>query len=366
MAGLYFHIPYCRQACSYCDFYFSTNLGTRSNVLEAMKLELQNRREEWPNEIKVDTLYFGGGTPSLLSADELGELIETAHEVFPISDLKEVTVECNPDDVVDSWVQGIKGIGVTRLSIGVQTFNNDLLKLMNRVHNSEEAELAIESALKGKFHSNTVDLIYGIPGQSLDDLRKDLEKLLESGIEHISAYALTVEERTALAHRVNKGEVVPQSEEDYFEHFKLVSEVLRASGFEHYELSNFAKPGFKARHNSSYWSGDPYLGFGPSAHSYVDGVRSWNVANNHKYISEMKERGRAVAESEQLTEKDLFNEKVMTSLRTAGGIESGLLNEEGVARWRESGHLKEEDGRMKLTLEGMFISDSVISDFFRN
>lgn len=319
MPGLYLHIPFCKQACHYCNFHFSTSLKYKDELLVAMQKEIAFQKNYLPDQ-PLQTIYFGGGTPSLLSQDDLNRLFQTIHQHFDIVSKPEITLEANPDDLSLEKLQALKNTPINRLSIGVQSFAEADLQYMNRAHNAQEAKACIENALKVGFDNLTVDLIYGSPTTSDQQWEINMDALIEYGIPHISSYCLTMEPQTALAHFVKVGKAQPVDEEQAARQFEMLMQKMRESGYEHYEISNFAKPGWYARHNSNYWLGEAYLGIGPSAHSFNGQSRQWNVANNVKYLKAIKEnRFSDVYEIETLNSSQQYNEYVMTGLRTKWG-----------------------------------------------
>lgn len=318
MAGIYIHVPFCRKACTYCNFHFSTNLDRKNEYLHSLLKEIELRKD-FLNDNKIRSIYFGGGTPSVLSKGELLSIFERLSKYYDFNDLLEVSFEANPDDLTEDYIKDLGETPIDRLSIGIQSFNEKILQWMNRSHNSHQAVLAIENAQKYGFKKLTVDLIYGVPGRPLDQFREDLDRINKFGIHHFSAYALTVEPKTLLAHRIKKGIEKPPDETDTTEQFDFLMDYAQNHGYEHYEISNFAKPECRAVHNSSYWKGIPYLGLGPSAHSYDGQNRFWNISNNaiyHKKIS----NNELPHEMEELTLIDQFNEYIMTGLRLTEGI----------------------------------------------
>lgn len=318
MAGIYVHIPFCKQACTYCDFHFSTNLSNQDQLTQAICLEIEQRKKELDS--KPQTLYFGGGSPSILSDHNMILLMEQLNRHFDLSQLTETTIETNPDDHSEEKLAFWKSLGFDRLSIGIQSFVERDLRWMNRAHSAHEAVTCVAKAAEAGFEKHTIDLIYGIPNQSMKEWESNIGKAIDLGVNHISAYCLTVEAKTALAHRVNKGLDHEKSHEVIEQEFHLLQDHLKRAGFRQYELSNFTKPGFEAVHNANYWSGKPYLGLGPSAHSFDgESKRRWNVANNMKYIKGVPSN--SYTEGETLTETDRVNEQLMTSLRTAVGLE---------------------------------------------
>lgn len=372
MAGLYLHIPFCRQACHYCDFHFSTSLAKINPMIQAMKSELKSRAMEWKDEC-FETLYFGGGTPSLIAPELLSELIDTAKSSLYFESELEVTLECNPEDIDEDSLQAWRLMGINRLSIGVQAFDDHALTLMNRVHDATRAKYALQLA-KTYFERISVDLIYGIPGRSDEELMNDLSILLEFGISHISAYALTVESQTALERFIAKGVIEPIDEEQAVRQFNLIMDRLEDAGFLHYELSNYALPGHESRNNSAYWMRKPYLGIGPGAHSFKEHERRWNVSNNPSYIRALKE-GTSFFETETLSKRDHYNEYVMTALRTHWGVSLDYLTAAFGRAFKDyftmistpfilDNLLFEDEGVIRATRKGKFLVDGIASELF--
>ena len=321
--GLYIHIPYCKQACSYCNFYFSTQLKSIDDLVYALCKEITTRIDFWPKR-NLKSIYFGGGTPSILSGVHLAQIFKAIKSVYNTSSCLEITFECNPDDITSEKLEVWQNHGVNRLSIGIQSFYDNHLKLMNRSHNVEQAIKAIKQAKSHGFDNLTIDFIYGIPGQSDKDLIDNLSKVIEFDISHFSAYALTVEPKTLLAHKVEKG-IIKQTDDDTFKHhFDIIKSFARKNGYEHYEISNFSKTGKRAIHNSSYWNGEPYLGIGPAAHSFNGENRFWNVANLHSYIKGINGQGDYI-DKEVLSDADKYNEYLLTKLRTIEGVELEVI-----------------------------------------
>lgn len=318
MAGIYIHIPFCKQACHYCDFHFSTTMGKKEEMLRAISMELTLRKSEFANT-KVETIYFGGGTPSVLDTEEINQLIETVYAHYAVTKDPEITLEANPDDLSTQKINQLAASKVNRLSIGVQSFFEDDLKLMNRAHNAAEAESSIAEA-SIYFSNISIDLIYGIPGMSNKKWLQNIQKALSFGLPHISSYALTVEPKTALEKFIKKGgEIAPVNDSVAQEHYKILVKELAKEGFVNYEFSNFGKPEFFSKNNTAYWLGKKYIGVGPSAHSFDGEKRSWNINNNPKYIKAIT-KGEFPREIEELSVVDRYNEYVMTGLRTIGGV----------------------------------------------
>lgn len=371
MSGLYIHVPFCGQLCTYCDFHFSVSLSKIDEMVLAMMSEMHIRRDYLSGEA-IDTLYFGGGTPSILSISQLQSLIHAAQSEFGfvLSQLSEFTLECNPEDLSDEYLKGLKELGVTRLSIGIQSFNDNILKVMNRRHNAEKAIEAVQNAKNGGFTNISVDLIFGVPQCDDDMLFRDLQYLLELNTQHISVYHLTIEENTVLGWKKRKGIFSAVDEVVSDKQYKMVEDTLVHAGYEHYEISNYALPGYRAKHNSGYWNGTYYVGIGPSAHSF-DGVsRQWNVAGNIRYMDAIKS-GSSYFEREELTADECYDEYVMTSLRTAEGVVlSEIRRRWGADRlayfldsgrvFFDSGVLVREDDRVRIVSSKFLLSDNVI------
>ncbi len=325
MAGIYIHIPFCKQKCSYCDFHFSTNLQHKSNLIQAINKELEIRKNEISTPL--ETIYFGGGTPSILSEIELESIFETIYKNYSTKNLKEITLEANPDDLNKEKLNFLKSTPINRFSIGVQSFFEEDLKLMNRAHNAQEAETSIKLAQDFGFENITIDLIYGSTTTTNEMWKQNLQKAIALNVPHISSYALTVEEKTILDHQIKKGITKPVDEDRQNEQFQLLVDTLTSHDFIQYEISNFGKEDYFSLHNSNYWKGIHYLGIGPSAHSYNGKTRAWNIANNSKYIQTINEN-KLPQEIEVLNEVEQFNEMIMIGLRTIYGIDLDRINSE--------------------------------------
>lgn len=373
MSGIYLHIPFCRKACDYCDFHFSTSLGMKAHMVDAMCLELETRAKTWP-EKNITTVYFGGGTPSLLTEDELGRLMDKIRSLFNVSPEAEITFEANPDDITDEHLAGWKKHGINRLSIGIQSFFDRDLHYMERIHDASEAEKSVRRAQQAGITNISIDLIYGTPGLTDAEWKQNLQKAVDLDVPHISAYALTVEEGTPLAHRIRKKQKKAPSDDVQADQFLAMSQFLEQSGFVHYEVSNFAKPGMESKHNSSYWKGVPYMGVGPSAHSYDGRNRRMNMAHNAKYLM-AQEQGNRYFEEEILTDTDRYNEYLLTRLRTRQGLnkddfEQHYSTGEWVALLEELEELPEnylhvtEEG-ISLSREGLLHADGIAAELFR-
>ncbi|WP_307211011.1 radical SAM family heme chaperone HemW [Chryseobacterium lathyri] len=371
---IYIHIPFCKQKCSYCNFHFSTSLNFKDEMIRAMKTEIRLRKDELQSK-SLKSLYFGGGTPSILSADEIKSLIDEVLKYFSFDRDIEVTLEANPDDLDKSFLQQLAQSSVNRLSIGTQSFFEEDLKLMNRAHNASEAESSIKRAQDFGFENLSIDLIYGSPTSNLEIWKDNLNKTIALEVPHISSYALTVEPKTALENWISKGKVAGPREEEQNKEFYYLSDFLKDNGFEHYEVSNFAKPGFYSSHNSAYWKYNEYLGIGPSAHSYNGfDVRSWNVANNQQYIKKLH-AGILAKEEEILSQYDQFNEMIMIGLRTIWGVNLESLNnkfndqileyfQHEIKSRIEEGILIKENNHLKIPEKHWFMADGIASDLF--
>ncbi len=373
MSGIYIHIPFCKQACHYCDFHFSTSLKNYDKILSALKMELILRKGEFKND-KVKTIYFGGGTPSLLSVDDMEWLIGLIKIDYDVIENPEITLEANPDDLSEEKIIALANSPVNRLSIGIQSFFEEDLKLMNRAHNAEEAKNSLSIATR-YFDNISVDLIYGIPNASNEQWRKNIAMALSFGIPHISSYALTVEPKTALESFIKKGIIDNVNDETAQEQFLILVDELDKAGFIHYELSNFGKEGFFSKNNSAYWQGKKYIGIGPSAHSFNGKERSWNIANNAKYIKALQ-GGKLPNEVEKLSVTDRYNEYVMTGLRTVWGVSLEKIQqdfgEKYVAylkmqskKYIDQDLLYIEDETLRTTRKGKFLTDGIASDLFK-
>ncbi len=372
MAGIYIHIPFCKQACFYCDFHFSTSLKNKNEMILSLVKEIEIRKEELQNEI-IETVYFGGGTPSILSVDEIQTLIDAVYKNHNVIESPEITLEANPDDLSNEKIIELSKSPINRLSIGVQSFFEKDLKLMNRAHSSVEAKNTLSVAMD-YFDNISVDLIYGIPDCTNEEWRENIQTALGFGVSHISSYTLTVEPKTALETLIAKGKIKNVDEEKAQEQFYILIEELAKANFVHYELSNFGKEGFFSQNNSSYWLGKPYLGIGPSAHSFKGKERSWNLKNNTKYIKAIQENVLPI-EREILTEIDCYNEYIMTGLRTIWGVSfSKIKNDFGLKyitylekqsqKYIDKGLLYIENEILKTTQKGKFLSDGIASDLF--
>lgn len=384
MSGIYIHIPFCKQACHYCDFHFSTSMKKKDEMVLALAKEIQMRKSEFENDT-LETIYFGGGTPSVLTTDEIQFLIDAVYENYSVSENPEITLEANPDDLSKDRIRELSKSPINRLSIGIQSFFEEDLQLMNRAHNSAEAKKCLEEATR-YFDNISLDLIYGIPNMSNEKWQQNIETALSFGIPHISSYALTVEPKTALSKLIQTGKIAKPSDDLAQEHFAILVETLEKKGFIHYELSNFGKENYFSKNNSAYWLGKKYIGIGPSAHSY-DGIsRSWNVSNNSLYLKSLYEN-KLPSETEILSKSDRYNEYIMTGLRTIWGVSLERIEQEFGIAYLE--YLKKQSqkflddelleivtssdstfGRnriekiLKPTKKGKFLTDGIASDLF--
>lgn len=372
MSGIYIHIPFCKQACYYCDFHFSTSLKKKSELVNCIAKELELRKAEFKNTT-VETIYFGGGTPSLLTIDELQFLIDTVYKSYKVVENPEITLEANPDDLSSKRIHDLTITPINRLSIGIQSFFETDLKLMNRAHNAEEAKVCLEEATR-HFDNISLDLIYGIPGATNTQWLQNIEIALGFGVPHISSYALTVEPKTALASFVKKGIIADVNDEQAHEQFHLLKDTLETEGFVHYELSNFGKDGYFSKNNSAYWQGKSYIGVGPSAHSFNGQQRGWNVSNNTKYIKAIQQNKLPI-EIENLSKADRYNEYIMTGLRTIWGVSIPKVETDFGTVFKDylleqaavfiNQHLLYIDGEyIKVTKKGQFLSDGIASELF--
>ncbi len=373
MAGLYIHIPFCREACTYCDFHFSISMGQMNSVLQAIEKEIITEQDFLGGE-KLETIYFGGGTPSLMNRGQIDRIFQAIRENYKISEKAEITLEANPDDLNPSYLASLREAGINRLSIGVQSFCNEILKLMNRRHNSRQSRDCLENAYKAGFDNLNIDLIYGVPGMSNEKWEKTLEIMLDYLPAHLSAYHLTYEPGTVMDYHRKKNKVTPVDENRSFDHYSILAEQMEQSGYLHYEISNFARPGCISRHNSAYWKGEKYLGVGPSAHSFNGSNRRWNIAKNASYIKRIS-TGIPVHEEEILGEKERFHDYIMTSLRTIWGLDLEYLEKEWgkvyyehiikqSALYIQNGKISSTDDKLILTRQGMFIADHIIRELF--
>ncbi len=373
-AGIYLHIPFCKQACVYCNFHFSTSLKYKEDVLQAMLREIEMQRE-YLQDIPVETVYFGGGTPSLLSADDINRLFDAILKYYKVEELKECTLEANPDDLDKHYLQALRGTPVSRFSIGVQSFREEDLLYMKRAHNTQQADYAIKAAQDAGFDNLSIDLIYGTPGLTDAAWKQNLAKVKELNIPHFSSYALTVEDKTALQYAIAHKKAAPVDPEQAAGQFEILMEQAAAMGYEHYEISNLALPGRYAVHNTNYWRGHHYLGIGPSAHSFNGTSRRWNVANNALYAKGILQEHKLMFEEEQLSFTAHLNEYIMTSLRTMWGLDldkvarewdstCATMVEKSSHLFQEKKWLVQNERKLLLTNEGKLFADRIASELF--
>ena len=371
MSGIYLHIPFCRKACHYCNFHFSTSANYKDEMVAALQKEMGLRKGEL--HAPVESIYFGGGTPSMVTAAQIKALIHEVYLHFDVVDYPEITLEANPDDLTKPYLSALKESGVNRLSIGIQSFHDKELELMNRAHNRKQA---LQSVLWAQelFDNISIDLLYGTPHTTFEDWQKNLETALALDVPHISSYALTLEPKTALDHFVKKGVVSLLDEKEVEHQFLYLVDVLTQTGYEHYELSSFGKPGYRSRNNTAYWQGKPYLGIGPSAHGYDGENRYWNMSNNAAYLKEIAQ-GQIPQTTEKLRVIDKFNEAIMIGLRASWGVSLQAMEtalglryrihlEQQAQRFIHQGLLQIENQSLKTTSKGAFLADGIAADLF--
>jgi oxygen-independent coproporphyrinogen III oxidase len=372
MAGIYIHIPFCRQACHYCNFHFTTSLRYKEEMVNALVQEASDESDYLQGE-KINTIYFGGGTPSLLEISELKLILESIHKNYKVDTDAEVTLESNPDDISPEKLKAWKDSGINRLSIGVQSFFEEELRWMNRAHSAQQAISNLQLAIN-QFDNITIDLIYGSPLLNDEMWKQNVDKAIDLGIPHLSCYALTVEEKTPLHKMIHVNKINDVDTDKQARQFLLLMQWLGEKGYEHYEVSNFAKPGFRSRHNSSYWKGFKYLGLGPSAHSFNGTERRWNISNNNIYIRSIKDKIIS-RETELLTPSQRMNEYLMISLRTMEGIDIKKIEKEWgsqaaikisaqVNKYIAGNLIKLNNDHYQLTNEGMLMADGIASNLF--
>jgi len=372
MAGIYLHIPFCRKACHYCDFHFSTSFKTKSEVLQSMVKEIQSRAHE---SDRIDSIYFGGGTPSILNVSELNLLLSCIKQTFSISNACEITLEANPDDLNPKKLAELYQAGINRLSIGIQSFFEEDLNWMNRTHNAEQALHCVTDAHKAGIKNISIDLIFGYPLLTQAKWESNLQRAFSLPIQHLSCYSMTVELGTALYHQIKQGQTPPPVDENANSQYEYLMDEMAQHGWEHYEISNFAKPGHHSKHNSSYWSGQAYIGIGPGAHGFTGKERYWNPAHNIRYLQAWQENNNP-EEIEVLEAKDLHNEFILTQLRQSKGIDQKdyqarfssqqwqILMQEADEHLK-TGHLQFTENQLSLTRQGKKLADSIISDLFQ-
>lgn len=373
MAGIYIHVPFCKQLCYYCDFHFSLSLRFKNDMLAAILQEV-NLRSQYLGTQEIETVYFGGGTPSLLQIEDLRVILAKLSEDYTISPTAEITLEANPDDLTVEYLNGLKSLGFNRLSIGIQSFIDDELRTMNRRHTANEGEQAVRRAKDMGFGNITLDLIYGLPNSTLQTWKYSLQRALDLDIQHFSCYHLGIEAKTAFANFKKNGQITEVDEINSLEQYNLLCEYMKKAGYEHYEVSNFAKPNYYSQHNSSYWNGTPYLGLGPSAHSFNGSNRQWNINHNRRYMEAIS-RGTSFYEVEELSAIERFNDYLITHLRTSKGVNLHTLEtefsemyaafEKGFKKYSTSDLGNATGGYFYLTEKGLFQSDAIIADLFQ-
>jgi oxygen-independent coproporphyrinogen III oxidase len=372
MAGIYIHIPFCKKFCFYCDFYRTISPDDHSSFIKALVMEAEKRKNYLEDEA-VSSIYLGGGTPSVLSLKELSYILENITGIFPVNDNSEITIELNPDDINIAYLKGLKKLNITRISLGIQSWKDSDLRLLNRRHNAAQAEKALTDSIKAGFENISIDLIYGIPGMTLSDWRSNLDKAFELDIKHLSAYHLTIEPGTVFGKMKEDGKIKETDDEESANQFNLLIEKSESAGFIHYEISNFGKEGYFSKHNTNYWKQVNYIGLGPSAHSFNGYSRQWNIKDVHKYIDYVKSN-KSFFEREELSLKSRFNEYIMTSLRTMWGIDleyiENAFEKEGydyvlnlAGKFKGYGLMKQNKNNLVLTNQGKIISDNIISEF---
>ena len=373
--GFYVHVPFCWQACRYCDFHFAVSLQYKKDMIKAMLLEIKDKSTLFGNE-EITTLYFGGGTPSVFDPEELQTIIHAIKRRFQSHPKLEISLEANPDDLSKEYLKEIYNIGIRRLSIGIQSFRDEDLLLMRRSHTAGQAEEAIRNARETGFNDINADLIYGIPGQKFSDWKKNVRILLKTGVQHISAYHLTFEPGTVFDHWRKKKRIFPVEEEESLMQFQFLKRETKKEGFEHYEISNFALPGFLSKHNTSYWKNQNYIGIGPSAHSYNGMERFWNISHNHKYMELVSKGEGKYVEKETLSTRNAYNEYMLTSLRTVWGIDldeiSSRFGDNYVKytrkiaqKYSDENILSKSGNKYSVFEKGIFLADQITRDFIK-
>ena len=371
MAGIYIHIPFCKQRCSYCAFYSTTLYNIRERYVDALCKEIAIRKE-YAGGALIETIYLGGGTPSTLSMEQLKRICDTVYAAYQVSPTAEVTIECNPDDLTPEFLTQLRILPFNRISMGVQSFNDTQLKRLGRRHNADKARQAIRNAREAGYDNISIDLIFALPGSTIAEWEHDLEIAIALRPDHLSAYNLTYEEGTPLHRALERGDFAELSEEENIEQFQMLIAKLKEAGYRHYEISNFALPGRESRHNSSYWNDTPYIGCGAAAHSYNETSRQWNIADIQEYIKGI-ESNNPNFEIEELTEEERYNDTILTRLRTAKGLPLAWIKERFSEKLNNYmlhaaekeialGNLKKENGSLSLTEKGIFISDAVIRE----
>ena len=373
MAGIYIHIPFCKQACYYCDFHFSTHQETRTELVQAILKELKLQQDYLKGEV-IQTIYFGGGTPSVLDAGELQSILDSIRSLHQVAERAEITLEANPDDLNFSKLKELSALGINRLSIGIQSFHPEVLTFLNRVHDAPGAIKSFQHAREAGFSNISIDLIYGIPDETENQWTEDIRQAIALQPDHISCYSLTIEPKTVFGKWSATGKLKPVDDDVAARHLEILMDQLEQNGFEHYEISNFARPGFQSRHNSSYWRQEKYLGIGPSAHSYNGTSRQYNIHNNNLYIKSLKNDA-IPFEREELSAEDLINEYILTTLRTNWGTDLkrikqdfgyDLLNKnaEYLSKIFSDRLAVLENDVLRLTRAGKLLADKISSDLF--
>ena len=371
MSGIYLHIPFCKKACHYCNFHFSTSIRHADDMVNAIRQEIRLRKQD--AKLPLETIYFGGGTPSLLITEQLRLLLGEVYNQFEVIDNPEITLEANPDDLTSAYILDIHNLGVNRLSIGVQSFLDNELTLMNRAHNASQALSSVDHAKK-VFDNVSIDLLFGNPNTTLDDWKRNLDHALQLEVPHISSYALTLEPKTALEHFVDKGLVSALDENVVEAQFHHLVDTLTQAGYDHYELSSFGKPGYHSQNNMGYWQGKTYLGIGPSAHGFDGNQRYWNVSNNASYMQQIT-KGELPQTIEKLSVVDRFNESIMVGLRASWGVSLQAMEndlglryrqhlEDQAKRFVDEGLLNIDNNALKTTPKGAFLADGISADLF--
>lgn len=371
MAGIYIHIPFCKKRCIYCDFYSTTSGHLKEAYIDALEKEIDLRKDYAENEV-IETIYFGGGTPSQLLPSEAERIINRIKSVHRLSRNPEITLEANPDDISEKFLDGLRNTDINRISIGIQTFNDERLKFLNRRHDSRQAVKAVGMCREYGYDNISIDLIYGFPEESGDEWEKDIDKAVSLGIQHISAYHIIYEEGTRLTRMLEEGKIKEIDEDNSIRQFETLMSKLKDAGFIHYEISNFCKPGMHSRHNTSYWQNKRYIGLGASAHSYNLGSRQWNIADINTYIKALNEGGKFF-ETENLDIYSHYNDYILTSLRTMWGADIAYIREKfgerlseyflkNADKYIDSGDIESRDGKYIINEKGIFISDGIMSD----
>ena len=371
MSGIYLHIPFCKKACHYCNFHFSTSMRHADKMIAAIHAELQLRKKE--AQRPVETIYFGGGTPSVLSKEHIVGMLDQVHQHYDVIQSPEITLEANPDDLTLEYMQALQEAGINRLSIGIQSFHDSELKLMNRAHNASQALSSVTLAKK-EFDNVSIDLLFGNPNTTLDDWKRNLDHALQLEVPHISSYALTLEPKTALERFVDKGLVSLLDENVMEAQFHHLVDTLTQAGYDHYELSSFGKPGYHSQNNTGYWQGKTYLGIGPSAHGFDGNQRYWNVSNNASYMQQIT-KGELPQTIEKLSVVDIFNESIMIGLRASWGVSLQAMEnklglryrqhlEDQAKRFMDEGLLHIENNALKTTRKGAFLADGISAELF--